>query len=52
MGNEQEKERITQLEKHLADAIKQSCSGEFDGDEFGEGFCTIYMYGPSAERLF
>jgi hypothetical protein len=26
--------------------------GEFDGDEWGEGVCVIYMYGPSAERLF
>lgn len=52
MGNEVEQKRITDLEDHLADAIKRSSTGEFDGDEYGEGFCTIYMYGPSAERLY
>ena len=26
--------------------------GEFDGDEFGGGECTLYMYGPDADRLF
>jgi hypothetical protein len=52
MGNEEQLKRITELEDQLANAIKQSSSGDFDGDEYGEGFCTIYMYGPSAERLF
>lgn len=52
MGSEEERKRITELEDELANAIKQSSSGDFDGDEYGEGFCTIYMYGPSAERLF
>ena len=52
MGNEEERKRITELEDQLANAIKQSSSGDFDGDEYGDGFCTLYMYGPSAERLF
>jgi hypothetical protein len=52
MGNEEERKRITELERQLENAIKQSASGDFDGDEYGGGFCTIYMYGPSAERLF
>jgi hypothetical protein len=52
MGNEEERKRITELEDQLANAIKQSSSGDFDGDEYGEGYCTIYMYGPNAERLF
>jgi len=40
------------LEDQLSDAIKHSGAGEFDGDDYGGGVCTIYMYGPSAERLF
>ncbi len=52
MGNEEERKQITELEDQLANAIKQSSSGDFDGDEYGDGFCTIYMYGPSAEHLF
>jgi hypothetical protein len=52
MGNEEEHKRIAELEDKLANAIKQSSSGDLDGEEYGEGFCTIYMYGASAERLF
>jgi hypothetical protein len=52
MGSTEERARIMLLEDQLADAIKHSEAGEFDGDEYGGGVCTIYMYGPSAERLF
>jgi len=39
------------LENQLSDATKNSAAGDFDGDEYGDGVCTIYMYGPSADRL-
>ena len=52
MGSTEERRRIVALEDQLSDAIKNSAAGEFDGDEYGDGVCTIYMYGPSAERLF
>jgi hypothetical protein len=52
MGSAEERQRITALEDQLSDAIKRSSTGEFDGDEYGDGVCTVYMYGPSAERLF
>jgi hypothetical protein len=52
MGSAEERQRITALEDQLSDAIKRSSTGEVDGDEYGGGVCTIYMYGPSAERLF
>jgi len=51
MGTEQERDRISALEQQLSKAIKNSSAGDFDGDEYGGGTCTIYMYGPSAERL-
>ena len=51
MGSNEERDRISALENQLSDAIKHSSAGEFDGDEYGDGVCTIYMYGPSAERL-
>jgi hypothetical protein len=51
MGNEQERNRIEKLDGDPDVAIKKSLSGEFDGDEYGEGFCAIYTYGPSANRL-
>ena len=45
-------ERIYALEDKLSAAIKKASAGEFDGDEFGKGTCTLYMYGPDAERLY
>ncbi len=51
MGNAEERQRIVALEDQLSAAIKQARAGEFDGDEFGNGVCTIYMYGPSVDRL-
>ncbi len=52
MGSAEERQGITALEDQLSEAIKRSSTGEFDGDEFGGGVCTLYMYGSSAERLF
>ena len=52
MGDAAERQRIFALENELSAAVKESGAGEFDGDEFGEGVCTIYMYGLSAEQLF
>ena len=52
MGSSEERERISALEDQLSEVIKTSSVGEFDGDEYANGTCTIYMYGPSAERLF
>ena len=51
MGDRTERERIIALEHQLSDAIENSSAGELDGDEFGGGTCTIYTYGPNAERL-
>jgi len=51
-SNAEERKRIAALEEQLAAAIKDSGTGDFDGDEFGNGFCTMYLYGPSADRLF
>jgi len=51
MGSADERARIIALENQLSDAIKNAAAGDFDGDEYGEGACTIYMYGPSADRL-
>lgn len=51
MGDKEERKRILDLEDQLSDAIQNSSAGELDGDEFGGGTCTIFMYGSSAERL-
>lgn len=51
-GANDERQGIYNLEKRLEDAIESAGVGEFDGDEFGEGAGTLFMYGPDAEKLF
>jgi hypothetical protein len=51
-GNGDEIERLHGLEDKLTVAVKESGAGGVDGDEVGEGTFTIYIYGPSAEKLF
>jgi hypothetical protein len=46
MGNAEERQRIVALEERLSATIRQSKAGEFDGDEFGNGVCTIYHVWP------
>ncbi|MCA9101835.1 MAG: hypothetical protein R3C10_01485 [Pirellulales bacterium] len=51
-GTTLEREQIQELSDRLAEAIEGNVAGEFDGDEFGEGHCTLFMYGPDADVLF
>lgn len=51
-GTEEERGRIHQLSDRLERAIESAGAGEFDGDEFGGGTCTLFMYGPNADALF
>ncbi len=51
-GNAQERGDLFKLEDQLLTAIEKSGAGEYDGNEIGEGFFTLYMYGPSATRLW
>jgi len=51
-GSEDEQHRIYDLSDQLAAAIDMQDAGEFDGDEFGDGSCTLFMYGPDADALF
>jgi hypothetical protein len=52
MGNEKERKDWHALEDRMERSIQTRQAGEFDGDEFGDGFCTLYMYGPDADALF
>src|SRR3954464_8607688 len=51
-GTEKEMEAIHELSDALEDAIELHKVGEYDGDEFGGGECTLYMYGPDADKLY
>ena len=51
-GSTDERDQIHELSDRLEAAIENNHAGEFDGDEFGEGQCTLFMYGPDADALF
>jgi|ERR1039458_6983564 hypothetical protein len=51
-GKPDEREKLFKLEDQLLSAIEKSGAGQYDGNEIGEGFFTLYMYGPSAARLW
>jgi hypothetical protein len=51
-GSDEKRESINELQDALADAIDEAAAGEYDGDEFGEGECVLFMYGPDADVLF
>ena len=51
-GEAAERDAIHALTDRMDAAIRAAGAGEFDGDEFGDGSCTLYMYGPDADRLF
>jgi hypothetical protein len=51
-GAEEEREEIHALTDRLDEAIRYAGAGEFDGDVFGGGTCTLYMYGPDADALY
>jgi hypothetical protein len=40
------------LETELEELIERAQVGEMDGNEIGEGECTLFMYGPDADKLF
>jgi len=51
-GTEDEHAAIFVLEERLEAAIIKANAGEFDGNEFGGGECTLFMYGPDADALY
>ncbi|RUT91265.1 hypothetical protein EOD23_35580 [Mesorhizobium sp. USDA-HM6] len=51
-GALQERQSVQVLEDRLNQVVSDAGVGEFDGDEFGGGKCTLYLYGPDAEKLF
>lgn len=51
-GGADERQATHALSDRLESAIRRANAGEFDGDEFGDGTCTLYMYGPDADKLF
>ena len=51
-GTAAERDAIRRLTDELDAAIRAAGAGEYDGDEYGGGSCTLYMYGADADVLF
>ena len=50
-GTSQEQKKIREFAAELEECVARQGAGEFDGDEFGGGECTLYFYGPNADKL-
>jgi hypothetical protein len=51
-GSREERDLLFELGDRLNKVIDDAGVGEFDGDEFGQGECVLFMYGPDADRLY
>jgi hypothetical protein len=51
-GSPERREALNALEDELINAIELAEAGEFDGNDFGQGECTFFMYGPDADVLY
>lgn len=52
MGTAQERLEIERLADELEAAVHAAGAGEYDGDEYGGGECTLFFAGRDADRLF
>jgi hypothetical protein len=51
MGTSSERAEIAAFADQLEAAVTEAGVGEYDGDEFGGGECTLFFCGPDVDRL-
>jgi hypothetical protein len=51
-GTHEEREAIHRLTDKLDRLLATSSGGQFDGDEFGDGECTLFMYGDNPNVMY
>ena len=51
MGTSRERADIAAFADELEAAVIEAGVGEYDGDEFGGGECTLFFCGPDVDRL-
>jgi hypothetical protein len=51
-GSRTERQRIHRFADKLDAVLAASTVGAYDGDEFGEGECILFMYGPDPELIY
>jgi hypothetical protein len=50
-GDQNERESLYRFEDEISQMFYDSSIGEYDGNEVGDGYFTIYIYGPDADRI-
>ena len=52
MGNTEDFKQLSALEDKLGNKLRDLNLGEDDGNEVGDGFFEIFLYGPDADKIF
>lgn len=52
LGEPVERDEVRRISRQIDAKLAQTAIGELDGDEFGGGIATLYLYGANADRLF
>jgi hypothetical protein len=50
-GTEVEREEILEFQDSLSDTLAATQTGELDGDERGDGYCRMFLYGSDADAI-
>jgi hypothetical protein len=51
-GEPAERDEVRRISREIDAKLAQGEFGELDGDEFGGGSATLYLYGSNADELF
>lgn len=51
MGTDEERERANLLGDTLEIALDKAKAGEYDGNSFSDGECSLYLYGDDADKI-
>jgi hypothetical protein len=51
LPSDEDLKAVRALEREVESALAVDGAGELDGDEFGAGLVTIYLYGHDADRM-
>lgn len=49
-GTKAQRSELDKLQEQISRVLPEKAG--IDGDEIGDGVCTIYVYGPSADKIF
>ncbi len=51
IGSFEDEEPIEELTSRIEALMQSSGTGELDGDEWGGGYCKLFLHGPNADSI-